>query len=181
MQRTRAWLRAAAVFAMGLVVAGPVMALGCLASQPLTRPGILQETSAQKAYVSTLRTSDETGNQIRVVVTDLRARDPGVENAELINYLMTAYCSGVAQLTGLGEQEMQARMGWFVSQLAQIIGQLSRKMPMRPRRTRGRDAGLCACSLGVDRGGRRPDRRHASQALRPRPDRQHRCGGSGAI
>jgi hypothetical protein len=59
--------------------------------------------------------------QIRVVVRDLRARYPGVENAELINYLMAAYCSGVAQLTGLGEQEKQARMDRFVSQLAQII------------------------------------------------------------
>lgn len=117
----RTWLQVAAVAALGLAVAGPVLALECPAPQPLTRPGILQETPAQKAYVSTLLAGDETGNQIRVVVRDLRTRYPGVENAELINYLMAAYCSGVAQLTGLGEQEMQARMDRFVSQLAQII------------------------------------------------------------
>lgn len=122
LSRTRTWLRVAAVLAVGLAVAAPALALECPAPQPLTRPGILQETPTQKAYVATLLTTGETGNQIRVVVRDLRARYPGVENAELINYLMTAYCSGMAQLSGLGEQEMQARMDRFVSQLTEIIG-----------------------------------------------------------
>ena len=121
-ERPRTRRRVAAVLTLGLAVAGPVLALECPTPQPLTRPGILQETPAQKADMSTLLAGDETGNQIRVVVRDLRTRYPGVENAELINYLMAAYCSGVAQLTGLGEQEMQARMDRFVSQLAQIIG-----------------------------------------------------------
>jgi hypothetical protein len=120
--RRRRWLHVAAAVALGLAAAGPALALECPVPQPLTRPGILQETPAQKAYVSTLLASDETGSQIRVVVTDLRARYPGVENAELINYLTAAYCSGVAQLSGLGEQEMQARMDRFASQLTQIIG-----------------------------------------------------------
>ena len=119
--RSGSWLHVAAVAALGLAVAGPALALECPAPQPLTRPGILQETPAQRAQVSTLLAGDETDNQIRVVVKDLRARYPGVENAELINYLMAAYCPGLARLTGLGEQENQARMDRFVSQLAQII------------------------------------------------------------
>jgi hypothetical protein len=112
----------AAVAALCLAAAGPALALECPVPQPLTRPGVLRETPAQIADVSSLLATGDTGNRIRMVVTDLRARYPGVQNAELINYLMAAYCPGVAQLSGPGEQEKQARMDRFVSQLAEIIG-----------------------------------------------------------
>jgi hypothetical protein len=56
-----------------------------------------------------------------LVVSDLRARYPGVENAEIMNYLMTAYCRVVARLSGLDNQGQQARMDGFASQLSQII------------------------------------------------------------
>ena len=55
--------------------------------------------------VATLLATGDDANRIRVIVDDLRARYPGVENAEIVNYLMGAYCPLVAQLSGLGEQE----------------------------------------------------------------------------
>jgi hypothetical protein len=98
-----------------------VLALQCPASQPLARPGIIKETRTQTQVVATLLATGDDANRIRVIVDDLRARYPGVENAEIVNYLMAAYCPVVAQLSGLGEQEKQARMDRFVTQLSQII------------------------------------------------------------
>ena len=85
-----------------------MLALQCPASQPLARPGIIKETRTQTQVVATLLATGDDANRIRVIVDDLRARYPGVENAEIVNYLMAAYCPVVAQLSGLGEQEKQA-------------------------------------------------------------------------
>ena len=89
--------------------------------QPLAQPGVLKETAAQTARLASLLASGDEANRIRVVVGDLRARYPGIENAEIVNYLMAAYCSVVAQLSGLSEQEKRTRLDLFVSQLSQII------------------------------------------------------------
>ena len=96
-------------------------ALECPVPQSLSRPGILKETPAQIAEVENLLSSSDDENHIQVVVSDLRARYPGVENAEIMNYLMTAYCRVVAKLSGLDTQGQQARMDSFASQLSQII------------------------------------------------------------
>jgi hypothetical protein len=56
-----------------------------------------------------------------VIVSDLRARYPGVENAELVNYLVTAYCPIVARLSGLDEQQKQAQLDQFVGQIMQFF------------------------------------------------------------
>jgi hypothetical protein len=58
-----------------------------------------------------------------MTVADLRARYPGVENAELVNYLMAAECPIVTKLGGLGEQEKRARLERFASNTAQIVYQ----------------------------------------------------------
>lgn len=112
-----------AIMIAGLVsaLAMPAAALQCPAPQPLARPGILKETPTQTQVVATLLATGDDANRIRVIVNDLRARYPGVENAEIVNYLMAAFCPVVAQLSGLGEQEKQARLDRFVTQLSQII------------------------------------------------------------
>jgi hypothetical protein len=110
------------VLAALLSVATPSAAvLECPVPQPLSRPGILKETPAQIAQVETLLSAGDADNHIRGAVNDLRQRYPGVENAEIMNYLMTAYCRVVAQLSGLDSQEQRARMARFASQLSQII------------------------------------------------------------
>ena len=112
----------AVVFAsLVLAPVSTAVALECPAAQPLTRPGVLKETATQTAQVANLLATGDDDNRIHVVVDDLRARYPSVENAEIMNYLMAAYCPVVAQLAGLGEQEKQARMDRFVSQLSRII------------------------------------------------------------
>ncbi len=98
-------------------------ALECPAAQPLTRPGVLKETRTQTDALSNLLASGDGENRIMMTVADLRARYPGVENAELVNYLMAAECPIVTKLGGLGEQEKRARLERFASNTAQIVYQ----------------------------------------------------------
>ena len=96
-------------------------AFECPTPQQLTSPDVLRETPARTAELATLLASGDVGNRIPVVVNDLRARYPGVQNAEIVNYLMTAYCPTVKQLTGLGDAEKQARMDSFMSRVSQVV------------------------------------------------------------
>jgi hypothetical protein len=113
--------RATALAVLLVVVVTSARALECPTPQTSTGPGILKETPAQSQRVASLLSTGDDDNRIRVIVDDLRSRYPGVRNVEIINYLMAAYCPSVAQLSGLGEQEKQARMDRFASQLSRII------------------------------------------------------------
>ncbi len=115
------YVRRFLAIAIVAALAGPAFALECPVPQPLTRPGILQETPAQITTLSNLLAGGDVGNTIPVIVADLRARYPGIENAEIINYLMAAYCPIVAQLSGLTDQQKQAQMDQFTRQLVQLI------------------------------------------------------------
>ena len=112
---------AAVLVSLSLPPTAAVLALECPAPQPLRHAGVLRETAAQTAQLANLLATGDDDNRIRVIVDDLRARYPGIENAEIVNYLMAAYCPVVAQLSGLGQPEKQARMDRFVTQLSRII------------------------------------------------------------
>jgi hypothetical protein len=116
----RLFLRAVAVASV-LVPSAEALALECPAPHALTRPGVLKETPVQTQRVADLLATGDDENRIRIIVNDLRARYPGVENAELVNYLMAADCSGIAQVRVLEEQEKKAQMDRFVRQLDRII------------------------------------------------------------
>jgi hypothetical protein len=118
--RSNGALRLACAVGLGLLAAAPARALECPTAQPLARPGVLQETAAQKADLSRLLATGDTDNRVKVIVADLRSRYPTVENAELINYLAAAYCPVVARLSGVGEQAKQARMDQFVGQVVRL-------------------------------------------------------------
>jgi hypothetical protein len=81
---------------------------------------LLKETQAQIDATGKILTSGDLSSQ-RVILSDLRSRYPGVQNAELVNYMITAYCPVVAQLAGLSDAEKQAQVGRFVTQLMQIV------------------------------------------------------------
>ena len=104
-----------------LAVSTPALALECPAANPLSRPGVIKETPAQIHALSSLLASGDAENRVGVTVADLRSRYPGVENAEIVNYLVTAYCRVVARMTGLGDGEKQARVDRFVSEVARDV------------------------------------------------------------
>jgi len=105
----------------GASLTAPASALECPAPQPVAKPGVLQETPAQVKATGKVLSSGDVGQQTQAIIADLRKRYPQAENAELANYLITAYCPVVAGLPQLGEAEKKARMDQFVSQLMQKI------------------------------------------------------------
>ncbi len=63
------------------------------------------------------------GNRISEIISDLRAKYPSVGSDELVNYLMTAYCPVVNGLSGLSDDEKEARLDAFSSQVLAVATQ----------------------------------------------------------
>ncbi len=105
------------------MLAAPVAAraLECPMPEPLKRPGVLRETDRQIAELTAVLASGDAQNHVPIIVADLRRRYPGITNAELVNYLLTAYCPAVARLSGLSDAEQQARADRFARQIRAMI------------------------------------------------------------
>jgi hypothetical protein len=98
----------------------PSWALDCPAPQALSRIGVLKETPTQMAVVGAFLASGESSKTVPLVEADLRARYPGVENAELVNYIITAYCPVVDQAKDTSDADKKARLERFVHDLLQM-------------------------------------------------------------
>jgi hypothetical protein len=101
--------------AICFLVSLPARACECPVPQALPGPAVLRETPARTQALTALLGSGDLGNRVPILVKDLRDRYPGATHAEIANYLMAAYCPVVAQLSGLGDAEMRARMERFGS------------------------------------------------------------------
>lgn len=115
--RPRALWAASFLLAACIGYAPVARALECPVPQKLSRPGILKETPTQIAVVGAFLASDESAKTVPLVEADLRARYPGVENAEVINYIVTAYCPVVNAMSGLSDADKKARLSRFVTDL----------------------------------------------------------------
>lgn len=104
-----------------LVPASQAFALDCPAAQPLARPGILRETPAQIAAVGKQLGEGDVYNAIESVTADLRTRYPGVERAELVNYLVTAYCPAVAANPKLSDMQKQMAVDSFAGEVMRQV------------------------------------------------------------
>lgn len=103
-----------------LGLASQACAFECSVPQKLSRPGVLKETPTQIAVVGQFLASGESAKTVPLVEADLRARYPGVEDAELVNYLITAFCPVVSNMAGMSDAEKQARMNRFSQDLMQM-------------------------------------------------------------
>lgn len=99
----------------------PVLALDCPKPQPTAKPGILKETPAQMTAVGRQLASGDTFNAIASATADLRVRYPGVESAEVVNYLVTAYCPAVAADSKLSEAQKKAAVDSFAAQVMRQV------------------------------------------------------------
>ena len=115
---------------LGLLAAGLVVlqfcptsagAFECPASQDQHGPGLLKETPAQIHGTASLLAAGDVDNRVPEIVADLRKRYPGVRNAEIMNYLVAAYCPVVARLSGLGDAEKQSRVDRFAEQAGRVV------------------------------------------------------------
>jgi hypothetical protein len=114
-RRARSLAAAASSAVVTLALAPPALALQCPAPQPLPRPGVLKETPAQISELSRRLAAGDVSTNVAQVASQLRARYPGVQTGEIVNYLITAYCPVVEQMPGLSEAQRQARMDEIAS------------------------------------------------------------------
>lgn len=116
-------LAAAGLLALGFCSPLPAsaQAFKCPEPQDQHGPGTLKETSAQIRRTASLLGSGDAGNRVPEIVAGLRQRHPGVQNAELVNYLVTAYCPVVDRMSGLGDAEKKSRLDRFASQASHVV------------------------------------------------------------
>ncbi len=114
-------IAATGLIGTGLALPGAAQTLNCPTAQAVHGPGVLKETRVQIAETGSLLASGDSVNRAPEVVSDLRRRYPGVGDAELANYLVTAYCPVVAKLDGLSVAEQQARVDQFARQASVAV------------------------------------------------------------
>jgi hypothetical protein len=93
----------------------------CPATHQTTTATALKESASQRNGVTQALRGPELENSILLVADDLKRKYPTADTAEIVNYLLTAYCPIVAGDTGLSQSERRARMDRFSSQVDQII------------------------------------------------------------
>ncbi len=99
----------------------PALALDCPKPQPTAKPGILKETPAQMTAVGKQLAGADKFNAIASATADLRIRYPGVESAEVVNYLVTAYCPVVAADGKLSEAQKKSAVDGFAAQVMRQV------------------------------------------------------------
>ena len=93
----------------------------CPETQPRTTQIALKETAADVARASAALSGPTPENAIRVIAADLKRRHPQVDSAEIVNYLLTAYCPLVKEESGLSDQERRTRMDRFSAQVYALV------------------------------------------------------------
>ncbi|MGO9547752.1 MAG: hypothetical protein ACLPPF_23565 [Rhodomicrobium sp.] len=93
----------------------------CAVVHEATTSTAIKETAAERDSTTQALSGPELANAIRVIAADLRKKYPNAGDAEIVNYLETAYCPLVARETGLSYAEKRARTDRFSSQVEQIL------------------------------------------------------------
>ena len=120
---TTGWQMAAAIgFAYaGFALPAAAQSMDCPIPQVVHGRGVLKESPAQIAETGSFLASGDSVNRAAEVVADLRKRYPGVSDAEIENYLVTAYCPVTARLNGLSVAERRARVDQFAHQASVAV------------------------------------------------------------
>jgi len=105
----------------GLALPATAQSLECPIPQEVHGPGVLKESPVQIAETGSLLAGGDGVNRAREVVADLRKRYPRASDAEIENYLITAYCPVAARLSGLSVAEQRARVNQFAHQARVIV------------------------------------------------------------
>ena len=74
---------------------------------------MIKETPAQIAELAPVLAGDDVVARVPKIVAALQKRYPTAGSAEIANYLITAYCPGVAKAAGLDDAQKTARVQAF--------------------------------------------------------------------
>ncbi len=101
---------------------GTGVALECPEPQTAASAGILKEPEREINDLSRLLASGDTENRISEIVADLRRRYPAADGAELVNFLVTAYCPAV-NAEDISEEAKTAKIETFSSHVFELLSQ----------------------------------------------------------
>ena len=104
-----------------LAVATAAGALDCPTPQAQAQPGVIQETPDQIAAFSSVFAGGDIDAQVPKAIDALRKRYPNAQSAELVNYLITAYCPTVQKLSSLTDAEKTARVKAFADRVLKTL------------------------------------------------------------
>ncbi|MBM0206760.1 hypothetical protein JNW90_29910 [Micromonospora sp. STR1s_5] len=107
------WFLAVAVLTGGAV---PAQAVECPIAHPVTATTAIRETPEQIRELSSLLKAQGTGAAADII-SFVRRAHPSASDAEVTNYLVTAYCPVLEQDRSLSEAEKRARLESFSSRL----------------------------------------------------------------
>lgn len=103
-----------------LLGVAPALALECPDPQQ-GRPGVIKETPSQIAELAPVVAGADVTAEIPAIVDGLRKRYPAAGSAELVNYLITAYCPAVDKSASLSEPEKTARVQAFAKAVLGVL------------------------------------------------------------
>ena len=101
-----------------MVASAGASAMQCPQPEKASQGGVIPESAVTTQDLSALLESGDHANRIGVLIHTLRQNYPNAQNADIVNFLVTAFCPVVNQLNGLGDAEKQARMDTFTQQVA---------------------------------------------------------------
>ena len=84
---------------------GPAFALDCPAPQLGSQAGTIKESSDDIKNLSKRLMNNGQENVVKEVALELKNKYPAATTGEIVNYLVSAYCPGVNQKTGLSDVE----------------------------------------------------------------------------
>lgn len=86
-------------------------------------PGVLQETRQDEQALTQMFAGGDIEDKIGVAITELQKKYPGASDAELVNYMIGAYCPAVAQMPGLSDRQRTAKVEHFAATLFELLSE----------------------------------------------------------
>lgn len=87
----------------------------------MAKPGVLRQTPGDIAVLSTALAAGHDPKKIHEIVDGLRQEHPDAQPAEIMNYLIAAYCPVAAKASGLTEAQRRTMVDQFVIEARSIV------------------------------------------------------------
>ena len=95
--------------------------LECPEPHPLSGNMALEETQSDIKAIGTRLTENPAADVVNEVIFNLKREHPSASAADIVNYLVTAYCPTVAAETWLSKDDATAKVDQFSAQVNGII------------------------------------------------------------
>jgi hypothetical protein len=100
-----------------MLTVSPAESFDCPVPQPVTDSVAIKETQARITQLSEALEADESGAVTEGTIYELRQRYPKTTFAEIVNYMVAAYCPIVAKNDSLNDAEKKSRVDSYAEQV----------------------------------------------------------------